>query len=367
MPSPYIGPPNIVIIGSTGAEELAEKIYHQFCRLLNEDPKLSEKSQYLHLCSRELRIFTGGEILAKPARNVRGATVIIVAGMYQTPNASFYQNFAEVKQLAFACKGASASYIFCVAPYVNGSKQERKSSAREPLSLQQTLVEMAVAGFNKILTIDPHTLAIESITPTPFIPCQMQLLTARYIFARDIKNNILLDKKRLVLFSPDEGGVKRTRRIRGPMRHLSGILELPMGVLFKDHPNLNEAVEVIDIAGLNSMESVRGKGMHIVLVDDFSISRNTLAETAKVLKETLEPERIICYITTLVPTTDPVRDIDDSVIDELVTLDHMPIYGGKSKKIRVIPDSASVLYAKALKIDTFGGSVSGDLFNGESP
>ncbi|EKD56353.1 MAG: hypothetical protein ACD_58C00215G0002 [uncultured bacterium] len=358
-------PEKIIITGTTGTDKLCNNLYRDFVELLSNIPELARYASDVLLQKRILKTFSGGEILAKPSETVGDHIVVIVMGLYEYKGTNIYQNYQEAKQLAWACKGGGAKKIIGIAPTMLHSKQEKKDAARDPLSLQLTLWELALAGYNRIIMVDPHTLAMESMVPSPLFDCRFQMLTARDIFANDIINNPLLDKEHLVIFSPDEGGAKRVRLARDVIKEMGSLQELIASNLFKDHPNNDAGLEIVDISAAKHILEKFKNGVDIALIDDFTITKGTIKKAAKSINDKLHPRSLIVYLTTLVPANSDVSSFDDApYITEVVALDHTPI-ANLSSTIRTI-SASSELYAKALKCMIFGGSISQELFRGST-
>jgi ribose-phosphate pyrophosphokinase len=126
----------------------------------------------------------------------------------------------------------------------------------------------------------------------------------------------------LVVVSPDVGGVMRARG-------LAKRLESELAIIDKRRPRPNVAT-VMHIIG-------EVEGRTCVIVDDLVDTANTLCEAASALKRN-GAERVLAYCTHPVFSGKAVERITESVLDEIVVTDTIPLReDAKScSKIRVL-------------------------------
>ena len=124
----------------------------------------------------------------------------------------------------------------------------------------------------------------------------------------------------LVVVSPDVGGVVRARA-------LAKRLDSDLAIIDKRRPRPNVAT-VMNIIG-------EVKGRTCIIMDDMVDTANTMCEAAAALKEK-GAEQVLAYCTHPVLSGSAVQRIENSVIDELVVTDTIPLRGTASscKKIR---------------------------------
>jgi len=123
--------------------------------------------------------------------------------------------------------------------------------------------------------------------------------------------------------SPDVGGVVRARA-------LAKRLDSDLAIIDKRRPRPNVAT-VMNIIG-------EVKGRTCVIMDDMVDTANTLVEGAIALKEK-GADKVLAYCTHPVLSGSAVQRIENSVIDELVVTDTIPLREDAlaSKKIRQLP------------------------------
>jgi ribose-phosphate pyrophosphokinase len=136
----------------------------------------------------------------------------------------------------------------------------------------------------------------------------------------------------LVVVSPDVGGVVRARALA---KHL----DVDLAIIDKRRPRANVA-KVMNIIG-------DVKGRTCVLVDDMVDTAGTLCAAAAALKEN-GAVRVVAYCTHPVLSGPAVDNLENSVLDELVVTDTIPLRenAAASDKVRVL--SIAEMLAEAM-------------------
>src|SRR5207247_7872695 len=112
----------------------------------------------------------------------------------------------ELLVMIDALRRASARRITAVMPYMPYTRQEKKTAGREPITAKLVANLIATAGASRVLTIDLHAPAIEGFFDIP-----VDHLRAAPLLAGHFTH---LDPERLVVVSPDVGGVERANKLR---------------------------------------------------------------------------------------------------------------------------------------------------------
>jgi ribose-phosphate pyrophosphokinase len=160
---------------------------------------------------------------------------------------------------------------------------------------------LTVAGVNRLLTMDLHADQIQGFFDIP-----VDNVYATPILLGDLWKH---GYKNLVVVSPDVGGVVRARAI-------AKRLESDLAIIDKRRPRPNVATVMNIIGDVN--------GRTCVIMDDMVDTANTLCEAAKALKEQ-GAVRVVAYCTHPVLSGPAVSRIQNSVIDELVVTDTIPL------------------------------------------
>ena len=110
-----------------------------------------------------LKTFADGEVYCRYQESIRGADVFIVqptcgnSATGMTPNDSLM----ELLLMIDAAVGASAHRVIAVSPWFGYSRQDKKSSPREPISARLVARALESAGADRVLTMDLHAGQIQ--------------------------------------------------------------------------------------------------------------------------------------------------------------------------------------------------------------
>ena len=252
--------------------------------------------------------FSDGEVAVELLENVRGSDVFI---LQPTCNPTT-DNLMEVLVLSDALKRASAGRITAVIPYFGYARQDRRPrSARVPISAKLVANMLTSAGINRVLTVDLHADQIQGFFDIP-----VDNIYASPVLLRDIRSK---KHENLIIVSPDTGGVARARAF-------AKALHVDMAIIDKRRPKANEA-EVMNIIG-----DINGKTC--VIVDDMIDTAKTLCKAAEALKK-LGATKVFAYATHAVFSDGAAARIDESILDEVVITDTIPLGDIQSPKIRI--------------------------------
>ena len=243
--------------------------------------------------------FSDGEVNVEIDEHVRGKDVFICQPTCQPTN----DNLMELLIIADALRRSSASRITAVIPYYGYARQDRRPrSQRVPISAKLVADMIQTAGINRVLTVDLHADQIQGFFNIP-----VDNIYASPILLGDIWRQVYPNK---IVVSPDVGGVVRARAIAKRL----GDAEL--AIIDKRRPKANEA-QIMNIIG-----DVRGKTC--IIVDDIVDTAGTLCKAAGALKDH-GAERVVAYITHPVLSGPAVERLSNSVLDELVVTDTIPL------------------------------------------
>jgi ribose-phosphate pyrophosphokinase len=200
------------------------------------------------------------------------------------------------------------------------------------------------AGADRVITADLHAGQIQGFFDIPVDHLTgIPLLGAH--FKRLLKKE--LEERRVVVVSPDVGGVVRARRF-------AEMINADLAIVDKrrSHDIANYS-EVMDIIG-----DIRGRVA--IMVDDIIDTAGTLVNAAKAIQEQ-GAERVYAGAIHGVLSGPAVDRIEKSCIEELVLTDTIPLSEAKQlKKITIL--SIAPLFAEAIRRIHFDHSVS-SLFN----
>lgn len=265
--------------------------------------------------------FSEGEIRVKIDDNVRGKDVFVIQPTCPPVN----ENLMELLIIIDALKRASAGRITAVVPYYGYARQDRKDQPRVPITAKLVANLLTVAGADRILTMDLHAGQIQGFFDIP-----LDHLFAINVFVEYITDKLKL--KDFVVVSPDVGGIKTARAY-------AKRLGASLAIVDKRRVSPEKA-EAMNILG-----EVSGKDA--VLVDDLIATGGSLLEAANALKKA-GVKKIYAAIVHGVLSGDAVKNISNSILEELIITDTIPLSDHKKQpKIKVL--SVAPLLAEAIK------------------
>ena len=272
------------------------------------------------LSDRRLTRFSDGEIFCEIHENIRGEDVFILQSTCHPAN----DNLMELLILIDACKRASAGRITAVMPYYGYARQDRKPSARTPISAKLCANMIQASGADRVLTMDLHAGQIQGFFDIP-----VDDLRSKPLFVKDLKKRPMVSNGNALIVSPDAGGVPRARSIAKE-------LNLDIAIVDKRRDKANES-EAMNVIG-----NVQGK--QCIIVDDIVDTGGTLVKAADALLAN-GAEEVQSYITHGVLSNGGMKTINKSSMGGLTITDSIPQY--ENQKVKVL--SVSKLFAEAIR------------------
>jgi ribose-phosphate pyrophosphokinase len=267
----------------------------------NANPKLAKDvADYLHLPLGHATVsrFSDGEVMVELCENVRGKDVFIL----QSTCAPTNESLMEVLVMADALKRASAGRITAAMPYFGYARQDRRPrSARVAITAKLVANMLGAAGVDRVMTMDLHAEQIQGFFDVPVDNIYSSPLLLGDLSAKKLDN--------MVIVSPDIGGVARARAFAKK-------LECDLAIIDKRRPKANVS-EVMNIIG-----DIEGRTC--ILMDDMVDTAGTLCKAADVLKER-GATRVMAYCTHPVLSGPAIDRVCNSVLDELVVTDTIPL------------------------------------------
>ena len=264
----------------------------------NANPKLAKDvADYLRLPLGQADVgrFSDGEIAVEINENVRGKDVFILQSTCAPTNDS-------LMEVVDALKRASAGRITAAIPYFGYARQDRRTrSARVAITAKLVANMLVAAGVNRVMTMDLHADQIQGFFDVPVDNIYASPLLLDDLFAKKFDD--------MVVVSPDVGGVARARAFAKK-------LECDLAIIDKRRPKANVS-EVMNIIG-----DIEGRTC--VLMDDMVDTAGTLCKAADVLKAR-GAKQVLAYCTHPVLSGPAIERLTDSVLDELVVTDTIPL------------------------------------------
>lgn len=195
--------------------------------------------------------FNDSEIRIKINADLEGKDVIIIQSLSRPAN----DHLMELLFLADAAKRARVKKISAIIPYLGYSRQD------DSVSLIVKMLE--ASGIKEIITLDLHSKNIED-----FFEIKITHLSCSSIFVSLVKNI-----ENLVVISPDEGGILRSK-------HLAKLLSAEMVIISKLREEIGEEKKCIMKIGSGEV-----KGKNCVIFDDIIDSGETICKAYELLMQ----------------------------------------------------------------------------------
>jgi len=319
----------LMVFGGRASMELAAKI----ARKLDVD-----------LGSVQLRTFANGEVYCRYEESIRGADVFLVQSTAANEQAGMTPNDAlmELMLMIDAAKGASAHRIIAVTPWYGYSRQDKKSSPREPISARVVAKGLEGVGVDRLLTMDLHAGQVQGFFEVPVDHMTAVPMLTQWFMDQGFNEE-------LVIVSPDAGRVKTARNFARKIGTHWAVME-------KERP-AHQVAEIGYVVG-----DVKGKTA--VLVDDMIDTAGTLTAAARTVREEGAARVIACA--THGVFSDPAYERlapEESGIERIVVTDTIPLRPGAPDNITVL-STAQTLADSIRRIFT-DDSVS-EIFAGEN-
>jgi ribose-phosphate pyrophosphokinase len=294
------------------------------------------RGELVELCKTRVERFNDQEIFVEVHENVRGEDMFIIQSTSKPAN----DNLMELLIMCDALRRSSAQRITAVMPYFGYARQDRRSKARTPISAKLVANLLAVAGIERVLTLDLHAAQIQGFFDIP-----VDNLYAAPVFALDIRHNFRQPAE-ITVVSPDVGGVARARE-------LAERIDADLAVVDKRRSGPGE------IASMTVIGEVQDRVC--IIVDDICDTAGTLVKAAELLKHHGAKE-VHAYITHGVLSGPAVDRIRHSTMKSLVITDSIEQSDAarRAKNIRIVP--VAPLLGQAILNIANGTSVS-SLFN----
>ena len=266
----------------------------------------------------KLNRFSDGEFSVNIEETIRGEEVAIIQSTFSPTD-----NLMELLLLVDAAKRASAKRIIAVTPYFGFARQDRKDQPRVAIGAKLVANMLAVAGIDRLVTIDLHADQIQGFFEVP-----VDHLYGNAVFVPYLKS---LNLDNLCIATPDTGGTKRANTY-------SKLLGVDMAICYKQRKVANQ-IESMTVIG-----DVEGKD--VVLVDDICDTAGTLTKAASLMMENgANSVRALC--THAVLSGPAYERIENSDLTEIVLTDTIPLDNSKNtEKIKVV--STDDLFAQSL-------------------
>ncbi|MDX2046605.1 MAG: ribose-phosphate pyrophosphokinase [Chitinophagaceae bacterium] len=290
------------IFSGTNSQYLAEKIAQKYGATLGKI---------------NIQRFSDGEFQPVFLESIRGDYVFLIQSTFSPSD-----NLMELLLMIDAARRASAYKIVAVMPYYGYSRQDRKDKPRVAIGSKLVANLLTAAGADRVITMDLHAPQIQGYFDIPVDHLDSSAVFIPYIEKLKLEN--------LTFAAPDVGSANRIREI-------ASYFNSDMVICDKHRKRANEISSMVVIGEVTNRD--------IVLIDDICDTAGTLTKAAKLLKDKgARSVRALC--THPVLSGNAYANIENSVLEELVVCDTIPLRG-QTSKIKV--QTVSELFAIAIR------------------
>nr|WP_307774828.1 ribose-phosphate pyrophosphokinase [uncultured Cetobacterium sp.] len=299
--------PGVKIFAGTSNVELAKKIAEKYGTAVGDV---------------EIVRFKDGEVYVCIDETVRGRDIFVVQSTSEPVN----ENIMELLIFIDALKRASAKSINVIIPYYGYARQDRKSRPREPITSKLVANLLTTAGATRVVTMDLHADQIQGFFDIPVDHMQALPLLAKSFIAKGLYG------EKVVVVSPDIGGVKRARK-------LAEWLDCKIAIIDKRRPKPNMS-EVMNLIG-----EVEGKVA--IFIDDMIDTAGTITNGADAIMARGAIEAYACC-THAVFSGPAIERLEASSLKEVIVTDSIALPESKKiDKVKIV--SVDEILAEAVR------------------
>ena len=288
-------------------------------------PLAQEVCDYLELPLGKCDVghFSDGEIQIEIGENVRGRDVFLV----QSTSTPVNDHLMELLIMMDAARRASAASITAVMPYFGYARQDRKVAPRVPITARLVADLITSAGANRFVSMELHAGQIQGFFNMP-----SDHLYAAPVLLEHMRKRFP-DPEKLVVISPDAGGVERARAY-------AKRLGCTLAIVDKRRTKANVA-EVMNLIG-----DVKGK--NALILDDMVDTAGTLTQGAKAVMDA-GALKVVAYAVHPILSGPAIGRIEESVLDEVVVTNTVTLSERARACKKISQLSVSQVFGEAIR------------------
>lgn len=261
--------------------------------------------------------FADGEFQVSFDETIRGKEVFIVQSTFPPVD-----NLFELLLMIDAAKRASAKHIYAVIPYFGFARQDRKDKPRVAIGFKLVADLLQAAGTTHVITMDLHADQLQGFFNIP-----VDHLFASSIFYDYIRD---LNIPNLVVSSPDTGGTKRANVY-------AKAFSCDMAICYKQREKANQISDMVLIGDV--------KNKNVIIFDDIVDTAGSLIKAANLMKDKgALTIRAVCTHALL--SNNAIEKIDESVIDQLIVTDTIPL---RKTSDKIVVLSVAKIFSEVIK------------------
>ena len=286
-----------------------------------------------------LKTFADGEIYCRFDESIRGADVFLVQPTCGNPETgvSVNDSIMELMLMIDAAKGASAHRIIAVTPWFGYSRQDKKSTGREPISARAIARMLEAAGADRVLTMDLHAGQLQGFFQVPVDHMTALRMLTGYFGDLDLPDPVVV--------APDVGRAKLAKKFADKVG-------AELAILTKERP-AHQVAEIGYVIG-----DVRDR--NAILVDDIISTAGTLRAAAETVRGA-GARSISAAATHAVFAGQAFENLAAAGFEQIVVTDTIPVRVGTLPNVRVLScadlltDSIRRIFTDDSVSEVFGG------------
>jgi len=298
----------------------------------NSNPKLAQEIADELGCAMgraTVSHFEDGEVNIVVHDNVRGHDVYIVQSTCTPVN----ENLMELMLMVSTMRRASARRITAVIPYYGYARQDRKMTARVPISAADVARLLEAMGVDRVIAVDLHCGQIQGFFG-PRVP--VDNMDGGMVGVKFFGEQMTLHNPTIV--SPDAGGVYRAKKFRETLDRNYGI-KAGLAMIIKQRHKPGE-IERMDLVG--SVED-----SDVVIVDDMIDTAGTLCKAANELHK-YGARRVFAFASHGIFSEPASQRIAESVLEQVVVTNTIPLSPACQANKKIHAESVASLLASAI-------------------
>ncbi len=296
------------------------------------------------LAASEEREFERGEHKMRPREEVRGRHVFVLQSIHGDSMASTNDRLVRLLFFIGALKDAGAATVTACLPYLAYARKDRRTQPQDPVTTRYVAALFEAVGCDRVVVLDVHN---EAAFDNAY-RCETVRLEADAVFAATVAASA--GKSRVVVASPDSGGVKRAEQFRMKVEALSkGGIEFAFMHKLREHGQLSGDTLVGDV-----------KDAEVLVYDDIIASGSTIMRTVRAARSA-GARTVRVFATHPVFTAEAIQLFGDDGPDSVTVSDSVPIRGQYASLLqgRLRVCSAAPLFAECIRRLHHGESLAG--------
>jgi len=284
----------------------------------------------------ERRAFADGEVKIRPLVDPRGDDVYLIQSLHGDERQSPHDKLVALLMMAATLRDHGADRVTAVVPYLAYARKDRRTKDFDPVGSRYVAQLLEAVGIAQLIVLEAHNPAA--------------LENAFRIVTRHLEAHLAFDAvvdgfrdSRVVVASPDPGGVKRAQLWR---EHLERTRGLETGFAMLDKRRSAGLV-----SGLMTVAGDVVAGSTVLVIDDLIATGETLVRAARALRQA-GARRVIALAAHGLFVGQANEALADESIERIVICDSVPplrVAPARGLRAKLHVCSAVALFSRAIR------------------